>query len=86
MEIMVERRLFTEESTTGELSVDGAFECYTLEDVVRAKKVAGRTAIRSGRYEIAVCYSNKFKTLLPLLIDVPNFQGVRVDRSRPWHG
>lgn len=65
-------------STTGKLYVDGAFECYTLEDVVRDTKIAGITAIPTGQYPIIIDMSNRFKRMLPLLIDVPNFAGVRI--------
>ncbi len=72
------RKQFTPESTIGELSVDGAFECFTLEDTVREVKIPGQTAIPAGTYEVAVTFSNKFKKQLPLLMNVPNFDGVRI--------
>jgi hypothetical protein len=78
MQLQLTRKVFTDESTSGELSVDGAFECFTLEDTVRAEKIKGETAIPAGTYEIAVTFSNKFKKLLPLLLNVPNFEGVRI--------
>jgi Family of unknown function (DUF5675) len=59
-------------------SVNGAFECVTLEDVVRDEKIKGGAAIPAGAYEIAVTLSNKFQKLLPLLMNVPNFEGVRI--------
>lgn len=54
------------------------FTCYTLEDAVREEKIPGKTAIPAGTYEVVVSYSNRFKKMLPLLIDVPNFSGVRI--------
>jgi len=62
------------------MSIDGVFECYTLEDVVRpaGEKVYGQTAIPPGRYRIQLTMSNRFKTVLPLLENVPNFEGVRI--------
>ena len=67
-------------STIGELSVDGAFECYTLEDVIRPDgvKVAGQTAIPRGTYRIDLTMSQRFSRVLPLLVDVPMFEGVRI--------
>lgn len=65
-------------STTGKLYIDGVFECYTLEDVVRPVKIKGKTAINTGTYKVIINMSNRFKRLLPLLIDVPNFEGVRI--------
>ena len=78
MELTLTRKAFTDQSTTGELMVEGALECYTLEDVVRDEKIATRTAIPYGRYEIAISYSDKFRKLLPLVMRVPNFEGVRI--------
>jgi hypothetical protein len=62
------------------MNIDGAFECYTLEDVVRpnGEKVYGQTAIPEGRYQIKLTMSNRFKIVLPLLENVPNFEGVRI--------
>ena len=62
------------------MTIDGAFECYTLEDVVRpaGEKVYGQTAIPAGRYRIQLTMSNRFKTVLPLLENVANFEGVRI--------
>jgi hypothetical protein len=41
-------------------------------------KLPGKTAIPYGRYEVVVTFSNRFKTLLPLLLNVPVFEGVRL--------
>lgn len=78
MELQVKRINLSEESTIGELSVDGKFECYTLEDKVRPLKIAGRTAIPAGRYEVIINQSQRFGCQLPLLLNVPNFEGVRI--------
>lgn len=78
MELQVKRTDFTDNSTIGELSVNGQFECYTLEDKVRPVKIAGKTAIPAGRYEVIIDFSQRFGRLLPLLLNVPNFEGVRI--------
>lgn len=78
MKISLVRGESTDKSTPGVLSVDNVFSCYTLEDVVRDKKIKGETAIPSGTYKVIINMSNRFKRLLPLLIDVPNFEGVRI--------
>lgn len=80
MKLLLIRDTFTDESTTGELFVDGAFECFVLEDRVRPRgvKVYGKTAIPYGTYEIVVTMSARFKRLLPLLLNVPNFTGIRI--------
>lgn len=78
MDLRVKRLEFSDDSTIGELSVDGQFECYTLEDKVRPVKIMGKTAIRAGRYEIVINFSQRFQKPLPLLLNVPNFEGVRI--------
>ncbi len=81
MNLTLVRRWFTEKSTIGDLSIDGAPECFVLEDVVRAPgapKVFGQTAIPAGRYEVSITYSPRFKIDMPLLLEVPGFQGVRI--------
>jgi len=78
MNIRVLRKTFTDQSTVGELSVNGKFECFTLEDKVRAVKIHGKTAIPAGIYEVTVTFSDKFKKPLPLLLNVPNFAGIRI--------
>lgn len=78
MKLHLERKLFTAESTIGELTIDGAFECLTLEDPVRDEKIAGATAIPAGTYELVVNNSSKFGRRMPRLLDVPNFEGILI--------
>jgi hypothetical protein len=78
MELKVVRKDRTARSTIGELYVDGAFECFTLEDAVRPVKIKGVTAIPAGVYEVIVNWSQRFQRPLPLLLNVPNFDGVRI--------
>lgn len=78
MQLLLKRLHKTEKSTIGELYVDGKFECYTLEDIEREVKVAGKTAIPKGEYKVIINMSNRFKRQLPLLLNVPNFEGVRI--------
>ena len=73
------RRWFSEQSTIGELFVGEDFECFTLEDVIRdGPKVPGQTAIPEGIYHIEITPSHRFKRDLPLLLNVPNFSGIRI--------
>lgn len=80
MKLKLVRTECNDEETIGELYVDGVFECYTLEDVVRdfSIKVHGETAIPYGIYDIIISYSPRFGRYLPLLLDVPNFSGIRI--------
>lgn len=76
--LAVRRRWFSDRSTIGELRIDGEFFCYTLEDAERMEKIAGETAIPAGEYEVRMTYSPRFKQAMPILLDVPNFDGVRI--------
>lgn len=91
MELKLEREASASGATIGKLSIDGQFECYTLEDQVRelrhddgalidpaSWKIAGETAIPSGTYAVIVDYSTRFKKLMPHIIGVPGFSGVRI--------
>jgi hypothetical protein len=60
------------------LTIDGVHQCFTLEDKVRPEKIFGLTAIPAGRYEVVVNESAHFHKLLPELVEVPNFEGVRI--------
>lgn len=74
------RRRFTDLSTIGDLYIGGKFFCYTLEDTARAIgiKIDGQTAIPFGTYEIEVNYSPTYKRLMPQVLRVPGFAGVRM--------
>ena len=86
MKIEVKRLHRTDNSTIGELTIDGKFECYTLEDKEREfVKIKGETAIPKGTYKVIINQSNRFKRLLPLLIGVPNFDGVRIHAGNSNH-
>jgi hypothetical protein len=78
MYITIQRKIYTSNSTIGDLFVNGRFQCYTLEDVVRPYKISGETAIPSGQYQVVITYSQAFDSYLPLLLNVPNFEGVRI--------
>jgi len=59
--------------------INDLFFCYTLEDISRiGVKVKHETAISAGVYEVILSYSNRFKCLMPLLLNVPSFEGVRI--------
>lgn len=81
MEIDVTRFSSTATTTLGRLAIGGRFECYTLEDVVRpagAPKVWGQTAIPAGRYEVRLTYSTRFHEVMPELLRVPGYEGIRI--------
>lgn len=80
MNLVLQREILSDKSTIGQLSVNDERLCYTLEDKVRPilVKVDGQTAIPAGRYRVAIDLSARFKKLMPHVLDVPNFEGVRI--------
>ncbi len=82
MKITVNRTVFGK-ATTGDLLIDGEQFCYSLEDMDRklesgGTKVPRETCIPRGTYQVIVNFSQHFKRELPLLLDVPQFEGVRI--------
>ena len=49
-----------------------------MEDACRNVKIPGSTAIPAGRYRVVVSYSNHFQKIMPELLQVPQFEGVRI--------
>lgn len=79
MDLTLNRMIFTDKSTIGELWLDGKFFCYTLEPTSRSgPKVPAHTAVPAKRYRIALQYSNKFGKKMPFLMDVPDFEGIMI--------
>lgn len=90
MEILVKRIAKKETYTIGKMYIDGKYFCDTLEDKdrglsqsmteeeIRKRKVYGLTAIPTGAYKVIVNYSERFGKLMPLLLDVKGYAGVRI--------
>jgi hypothetical protein len=73
--------------TGGVLYVDGKYQCFTLEDVVRSSgvKVQDETAIPMGTYRVAMTMSQRFGKVMPQLLNVPNFTGIRIHAGNTDH-
>lgn len=80
MELTLNRIFLGSSATIGELLVNDKYLCDTLEDRVRpeGEKVYGKTAIPEGTYEMVLSYSPRFKKILPEILNVPNFTGIRI--------
>ena len=81
MLIEIKRHWFTIRSTIGVLGINGTYTCFTLEDVARAEgiKINGETCIQAGTYKVIMDYSNRHKKIMPHILDVPKFEGIRFD-------
>jgi hypothetical protein len=84
MYLQLIRESFTSKSTEGKIFINGEFVCYTLEDKDRFleeginEKVYGETAIPRGTYEVVLSKSNRFKKILPEILEVPGYTGIRI--------
>lgn len=78
MELTLLRKTEINNTVLGELHINDKFFCYTLEDKIRTVKIKHQTCIPPGTYKIVMTLSQRFKTVLPLLLDVPNFEGIRI--------
>lgn len=80
MQINVRRTFKGPDYTIGKLYIDGHYLCDTLEDTVRpaGTKIAGKTAIPAGTYKVKKTMSPRFKKILPEILNVPGFSGVRI--------
>ena len=90
MELLLQRFQRTDISTISKLFIDDEQFCFCLEDKDRglhqdmtvqeilAIKVYGKTAIPTGKYQVVITYSNRFKKPLPLLLNVTGYEGIRI--------
>ena len=80
MELTLKRIFLGSSATIGELLINDKHLCDTLEDRVRpeGEKVYGKTAIPEGTYEVKLTHSPRFKKILPEILNVPNFSGIRI--------
>lgn len=86
MTIRVIREPSLNATTLSVVMVDDRFFSFGLEDAIRevsgkpvaSWKVPGETAIPAGRYRLAMTYSPKFQRVMPEVLDVPGFDGIRI--------
>ncbi len=86
--LLTVRRQPNREATPGALYIGPNFECFTLEDPEipdpnpatphNEAKVPGRTAIPRGEYDLWLTWSPKFHRVMPEVMNVPGFSGVRI--------
>lgn len=65
--------------TVGKLFVDGVWQWWTLEDALRSgPKIPGLTAIPAGCYRVIMSMSQRFGKVMPEILQVPGFTGIRM--------
>lgn len=92
--IIVKRIAKKDTYTIGKMYINGEYFCDTLEDKDRGlsdnqslayitlKKIWGETAIPIGTYKVILNYSNKFKKIMPLLLGVKGYEGIRIHNGQ----
>ena len=94
MELKLKRIALKKEYTIGRLYIDGKYFCDTLEDVdrgldqkmpleqIKRIKVMHQTAIPTGVYKVRLSMSPRFKRILPEILAVPGFSGIRIHNGK----
>lgn len=78
MKLTLKRVAYQPTYTIGKLYIDGKYFCDTLEDPPREVKIMNETCIPAGNYQVIINLSNRFKHMMPLLLNVPGFEGIRI--------
>ena len=98
MTLDILRKEFYPNTTMGDFCVDGNIFSHSLEDTDRQRqpdgfimpwrkelKVYGATAIAYGTYEVIINWSNAFKRRMPLVLNVPDYLGIRIHNGITHH-
>jgi hypothetical protein len=101
MKLRLLRRYLGPLYTIGSLFINGLYFCDTIEDRVRdinrdgdlddpgEGKVFAETAIPYGKYKVELSMSPKFKRVLPMVLNVKHFTGIRIHKgntAKDTHG
>ena len=89
LDMKLVRTEFKDTQTVGKLYLNGVYFCDTLEDKNRdlnkngifdgsEKKVYSETCIPFGQYKVIINQSQRFKRLMPRLLNVPHFDGILI--------
>lgn len=87
MKLLLKRIAYKPTYTIGKLYINDTYFCDTIEDVNRDLnkngkfdngeiKIKDKTCIPFGTYKVIVNISQRFKRLLPRILNVPNFDGI----------
>lgn len=90
MLVVIERKWKKDTYTIGRVFIDGNFFANSMEDRdrgliknmplvdIRRIKVYGETAIPTGKYKVTMTYSPKYKRVMPQIMNVKGFTGIRI--------
>ena len=93
MKIEVTRKIFQDKATISDLTFptnENNLLCNVLEDVdrglyqtdpinkIESVKVPHETAIPYGTYQVILDFSNRFQKIMPHILNVPGFDGIRI--------
>ena len=84
MKLLVKRTIsIGAQRTLGDMFMDGVWACFTCEDMVRPAgiKIPGGTAIPYGIRKVIIDMSTRFGRLMPHILNVPGFDGVRIHKG-----
>lgn len=76
MKLRLERFEFGTNYTIGDLFIEDLHQCMTLER--GTKETSRKPAIPKGIYKIVLDMSTRFKCIMPHLLDVPGYEGIRI--------
>ena len=89
-EVILERAWRRDTYTVGKVIIDGERFCESMEDKdrgltqdmsdeeIKRVKVYGETAIPTGVYTVKMTYSPKYKRMMPEVLNVPGYSGIRI--------
>ena len=86
MKILVDRYIWGDTYTISKVCINGTYLCIALEDKVREVagkpvaewKIKGVTAIPRGIFALVMDFSQHFQKILPHIMNVPGYEGVRI--------
>jgi len=77
MELLVQRKIFSPQSTIGELLIDSNKFCDTMEP--RKDQSKGKPYLTpAGTYPVKLLFSPKFNRVMPHVMDVPGFDAIEI--------
>lgn len=83
MELLIWRKDEQNDRAIGDFFIDGEKTYWCLEDKDRFLETGGikvpkETAIPRGKYKVIIDFSNRFQRMMPHVLDVPQFDGIRI--------